>query len=249
LPVVDFPDHSAIQRLSAYDLIKEGYLHSTTLRWSAGGVRGRDGEWQWPASLLPMRDLVRGVIAIGFSALTLDRNGYRDGGSSEVKELDALLGAPIATNGNRLVAWDLRRAASSLLPGMSGDARRALAQQMFDAPRVYLSTDAEPLRDLGEPLDVCARGVVTLVNPGHRSVREHVELTLRQHQLAGALRHVTLNGRPLPTSKGGQGTEVIVELRPGTTDLEVSVNTGGLRCPSTPKNGLPSLSATFGSSG
>ena len=56
LPVVDFPEHSAIERLSAHDLIKEGYLHSKTLRWSAGGVRGRDGEWQWPASLLPTRD-------------------------------------------------------------------------------------------------------------------------------------------------------------------------------------------------
>ena len=154
LPVVDFPDHSAVQRLSAYDLIKEGYLHSTTLRWSAGGVRGRDGEWQWPASHLPMRDLVRGVTAIGFSALTVDRYGYGDNGSSEVKELDALLGAPIATSRHRLVAWDLRRAAPSVLRGMSSRARHALAQQMFDAPRVYLSSDAVPLRDRGESLAI-----------------------------------------------------------------------------------------------
>ena len=40
LPVVDFPEHSAIERLSADDLIKEGYLHSKTLRWSAGGDPG-----------------------------------------------------------------------------------------------------------------------------------------------------------------------------------------------------------------
>ena len=90
LPVVDFPEHGAVQQLSAHDLIKEGYLHSKTLRWSAGGVRGRDGEWQWPASLLPMRQLLRGVIAIGFSALTLDRYGFPDDGTARV----ATVGAP-----------------------------------------------------------------------------------------------------------------------------------------------------------
>ena len=36
LPVVDFPEHSAVERLSGNDLIKEGYLHSKSLRWSAG---------------------------------------------------------------------------------------------------------------------------------------------------------------------------------------------------------------------
>ena len=82
--------------MSAHDLIKEGYLHSKTLRWSAGGVRGRDGEWQWPASALPMRDLVRGVAAMGFSALMLDRNGFRTIAIRQLRDFDALLGPPIA---------------------------------------------------------------------------------------------------------------------------------------------------------
>ena len=115
LPVVDFPESSAIERLSAYDLIKEGYLHSKTLRWSAGGMRGRDGEWQWPASTLPVRDLVRGLIAMGFAGLMLDRAGFSDSGSTEVEQLRALLGAPIATSNDRLLAWDLRPVAALLL--------------------------------------------------------------------------------------------------------------------------------------
>jgi len=245
LPVVDFPDHSVIQRLSAYDLIKEGYLHSTTLRWSAGGVRGRDGEWQFPASQLPTRDLVRGVVAIGFSALTLNRDGYPDNGSSEVAQLDALLGAPIVTSDHRLIAWDLRGVAPSLLHGMSGRARRALAQQMLDAPRVYLSSDIDPLRNRGESLDICARGQAILVNPGHQSVRETLELTFRQRQLAATLGQVTVNGRPASASTDRHGTGVTIDLRPGTTDVGIAVKTGGVRCQSTPMNGLPTISASF----
>ena len=86
---------------------------------------------------------------------------------------------------------------------------------------------------------------MTLVNPGRRTVSERLELTLRQHKLVGALSQVTLNGRPLSTSTGGHGTDLTVELRPGPTKLEISVDTGGLRCQSTPLNGLPSISATF----
>jgi len=245
LPVVDFPDHSAVQRLSAYDLIKEGYLHSSTLRWSAGGVRGRDGEWQWPASRLPMRDLVRGVTAMGFSALTLDRNGYRDNGASEVKQLEALLGEPIATSAGRLLAWDLRPAEATLLAGMSTHARHALAQQMLDAPRVYLASDVDPLTNRGDPLAICARGVVTLVNPGRGSVREELELALHPRQLPARLGKVTIDGTALATTNGRHGTDVTVELRPGTTRVQIAVDIGAVRCQSTPTNGMPSISARF----
>src|SRR6185503_19464692 len=98
-------------------------------------------------------------------AVMLDRYGYDDNGKVELRELRELLGNPITTSRDRLVAWDLRPAAASLLGDLSAGARRALAQEMLDAPRLYLSSDADPLTSRGERHDICAHGSLTLVNP------------------------------------------------------------------------------------
>jgi phosphoglycerol transferase len=246
LPVVDFPEHSAVERMSAHDLIKEGYLHSKSLRWSAGGVRGRDGEWQWPAAALPMRELVRGIAAMGFSALMLDRYGFDDNGAVQLRELRPLLGTPIAQSGDHLIAWDLRPAVASLLGDMSARARRELVQQLLDAPRLYLSSDADPIVSRGDRHDICADGTLTLVNPGTRAVRQQLEITLTQRRSAARRGHVTINARTVPISSGRRGNVIPVDLPPGTTTIKISVNTRGVRCQSVPVVSLPSVSAVLG---
>ena len=166
LPVADFPEHSAIQRLSGNDMIKEGYLHSKSLRWSAGGVRGRDGEWQFPASLLSMRDLARGVLAMDSPGSRSIATASPTTATTRCARLEQVLGRPIAENGDRLLAWDLRPAASTLLGDMSAAARRSLAEEMLDAPLLYLSTDVDSITSRGDIHAVCAEGAFTLVNPG-----------------------------------------------------------------------------------
>jgi hypothetical protein len=245
LPVVDFPDQDAIEQLSAHDLIKEGYLHSTTLRWSAGGIGGRDGEWQWPAAALPTRDLVRGLLAMGFSALMLDRHGFPDDSSTQVRNLERVLGDPIATSSDHLVAWDLRPARATLLADMSIAARRALAQQMLDAPQLYLSSDADPTTDRGSPHDICATGTLTLVNPESHTVRRNLKVTLRQRESAARHGHLTINTRVVPIKSGWNGNLISVDLAPGTTSILLAVQTPGVRCRSTPTATLPSVSATL----
>ena len=44
---------------------------------------------------------------------------------------------------------------------MSASARHVLAQQMLDAPLLYLSSDAEPMVDRGNRHDVCGRGLAS----------------------------------------------------------------------------------------
>jgi len=244
LPVVDFPERSAIEQMPAYDQIKVGYLHSNALRWSAGGIRGRDGEWQWPASFLPMRDLVRGLIAIGFSALTLNRDGFPNNGTVQLHQLHALLGEPIAADGNRVIAWDLRPATASLLGNMSAGARAVLARRMLDAPRIYLSSDADPLTSRGGPQAICARGSLRLVNPGTRSVREELELTLHERQSTAQRGRVTIGTRTALIS-AGRANFISVNIPPGTTRIDVSVDTPGVRCGSTPTSAFPSVSASL----
>jgi hypothetical protein len=245
LPVVDFPEHGTTERMSNYDLIKEGYLHSTRLRWSAGGVRGRDGEWQFPAAALPPRQLLRGIAAIGFSAVMLDRYGYHGDATDELRTFDALLGRPIARRGDRLVAWDLRPAATSLLRGLSPAGRHALARRTLDAPRLYLSTDADRLLDRGGRHPICRSATVTLVNPGPRRVER--ELSVRLHQRVSAVRagRVTVDGRPTPVAADGQPHRFDIDLAPGTTTVHIGVDRPGARCAATPVDTLASMSATL----
>jgi phosphoglycerol transferase len=243
LPVVDFPDHSAIEQMSAYDLIKEGYLHSKTLRWSTGGIRGRDGEWQWPASALPMRDLLRGVAAMGFSAVMLDRYGFSDHADSQLHQLEGLLGAPIATRGHRLVAWDLRPATAALLGHLDAAGRHALVQQMLDAPRLYLATDADPLTNRGDPHEICASGQLTIVNPGRHVVRRILRITMHQRLSAAQHGRVAIDARSVAFTAGSRGRAIPVEVRPGNTHFEIAVDTPGVRCRSVPPALLPTVSA------
>lgn len=243
LPVVDFPEHGVTVQMAAHDLIKEGYLHSTTLRWSAGGMRGRDGEWQWPASALPTPELLRGVTAMGFSALMLDRYGYRRRGAAQLHELKELLGAPIATRGDRLVAWDLRRTRASLIGNKSAQDLRAIARRVLDAPRLYLSTDADPIVDRGSRHAICASGSLSLANPA--DARVHRELVLEFDPKGSAARrgHLTIHDRRVPISADRLRQVIPVELRPGTTKVEIAVSTPGLRCPTAPITALPTVSA------
>ena len=245
LPVVDFPEHSSVGRMSAHDLIKEGYLHSTTLRWSTGGVRGRDGEWQWPASLLPMPDLVRGVAAMGFSAVMLDRYGFRHNGQEQMRDLRALLGDPIATRGDRLAAWDLRSHRASLLRGMSAGAQRALAQQLLDAPQLYMSSDANPLTNRGEKHRICAAGSISIVNPGAHVVREHLEITFLRLDSTAHDGQLVIRGRPVPISFRKHPNIIPIDVPPGVTTIKISVITPGVRCKSVPDTSLPSIAATL----
>ncbi len=245
LPVVDFPEHGDILRMSAHDEIKEGYLHSKTLRWSTAGVRGRDGEWQWPASQLPMRELVRGVTAMGFSALVLDLYGYPGNGRAQLNDLIGLLGPPIAKRGDRLVAWDLRRATPSVLGTMTAPGRRTLTQQLLDAPRLYLDTDTDPIANRGDRHTICAAGSLSLVNPGRRPVSQNLEINLAQRRSGAHAGQLTINSRQVPISTHRHPNVIHVVLAPGTTKAEITVVTPGVRCASATVDSLPSVSANL----
>jgi hypothetical protein len=156
-----------------------------------------------------------------------------------------LLGVPIAQRGGRLVAWDLRRSTDSLLGGMSAGARRALAQRLFDAPRLYLSSDVEPLTNRGDRHITCANATVTLVNPGSRRARQLLEVTLTRRRSAARQGQMIVDGRAIPISAGRRAHVVAVELSPGTTEIEISVHTPGVRCQSVPVDSLPAVSASL----
>ena len=168
LPSVPFPEAGAAAFAADYDLLKQGYLHSDTLRWSAGGMRGRSGDWQVVATMQPMPILVRGLAAVGFKAITVDRHAYYDHGEARVKALTDLLGEPFATSQDRLLAWDLQDYADDLRAASNPAQLDLWRDQMLDAPRLYMTSDDLVVTSGTGEGSFCRQASVDVVVPAGR---------------------------------------------------------------------------------
>ncbi len=113
LPYVPFPANPPVHRMSDYSLFR-GYLHSKTLRWSYGAMKGRVGDtWQRQVVAKPLAELVATLVLAGFSGIYVDRYGFAENGADLEAKLSSLLKtAPILAANQRLVFFNLENAAS-----------------------------------------------------------------------------------------------------------------------------------------
>jgi phosphoglycerol transferase len=85
LPVVPYPESPPVERMTDYEHLK-GYLHSPTLKWSYGGVKGRESDWQssLPAEFSGFVELLK---SYSYKAVWINRFGYSDYGSEIIQQL------------------------------------------------------------------------------------------------------------------------------------------------------------------
>ncbi|WP_156043300.1 hypothetical protein [Paenibacillus sp. UNC451MF] len=107
LPYVAYPESPRVEKMADYALSK-GYLHSNSLRWSYGAMRGRYGDqWQKLVSQKPMPEMVNHLIYAGFQGIYIDRFGYKDNGEKIESELQNILHVtPIISDDQRLTYFD-----------------------------------------------------------------------------------------------------------------------------------------------
>jgi phosphoglycerol transferase len=92
LPYMTFPESPPINNLQSYDLAV-GFIHSQNLKWSFGGIRGRQGDLFFRnLATLPVPEQLEIVKNMGFNAVYIDTRGYPDGGSEVVQAWSAALG-------------------------------------------------------------------------------------------------------------------------------------------------------------
>ncbi len=245
LPITDFPDHDERAAMSSHDLVKLGYLHSDRLRWSAGGIRGRSTEWQFPLERMSVRRLVPRLAAIGFGSIVLDPDGYGPHqAEAKIAGLNRLLGPPIARNDHRLLAWSLAPARARLGAELDPAGVRRIARHTLTLPRLYSQTDVEPMVGRGRPTPVCWSATLRLVNPRTRPVRTAltVEVDGRQADPPAAAVRVRGRWRPLTLAEPGR---FAMRLRAGTTKVPVRVRVPDVRCDNVEYNALPQVSAAL----
>jgi len=115
LPYMSFPEHPPVSQMTDYELFR-GYLHSKTLGWSYGTMKGREGDlWLRDVSARPVEDMLQTIAFAGFSGIYIDRTGMEDKGVSLESNLTRILGtAPIVSRNQRLVFFNLTGFVASL---------------------------------------------------------------------------------------------------------------------------------------
>lgn len=82
LPLSPYPT-STLQPLPAAFDPYAGYLHTKTLRWSSGAIRGRIEErWQTLFDAFPLQEKMTALAALGFAGIVIDKHGYADPAST-----------------------------------------------------------------------------------------------------------------------------------------------------------------------
>lgn len=94
LPYMPFPEGAFLNdnKFLSYEHFR-GYLHSKTLHWSFGGIRGRKGDlfFRQLSIQTPMQQL-RVIKQLGFNGIYIDRRGYNDHGETVEREFVKILG-------------------------------------------------------------------------------------------------------------------------------------------------------------
>jgi phosphoglycerol transferase len=92
LPYIAFPESPPVNGATDSDELRP-FLHSETLRWSAGGIKGRAPIDEVGAlASLPAPELVDAVEGLGACGFVLDRAAYTDSGSTVVDQITAVVG-------------------------------------------------------------------------------------------------------------------------------------------------------------
>lgn len=100
LPYMAFPENGLVNQMRDYDHFR-AYLHSGTLRWSYGVMKGRQGDiWQKNVSAEPTGQLIRDLALAGFSGVYINRAGYSDNAAKIEQELETALNEKPLTNSN-----------------------------------------------------------------------------------------------------------------------------------------------------
>ena len=193
LPYVPFPEYPPVFGMVDYDHLR-GYVHSDSLRWSYGGVKGRESEWQSNLVTQPLDVMVAGMAAAEFDGLYVDRAGYPDEATQLESGLIPILGNPLfESEDGRLAMFDLRPIRRRLNDALPPPQLRALRAAILHPPAARFASGF-----YGEERDASSTGhwatgeaELVITNPRRRA--QTVRLAFGMDSLDPAS-HVTVSG-------------------------------------------------------
>jgi phosphoglycerol transferase len=242
LPFTEFPEGMPAGGIRPYDQLRP-YVHSRSLRWSFGAMRGRYGAfWNSHVAEQPAGEMVRTLAFAGFGGILIDRAGYEDRGAALETELARQLGA------SPLFSRDGRYSLFNLTPYATGLRTRSTTEEWADLREAALHPVTTTWRGWFYPREVGADGSawhwcqsygeIILTNPSSRSRRVDLAMTLATRADAPALAKIQVpdgGEEDFPVDAKGAGIKKSLVVPPGSVTLRLWCNGPRVLVPGDPR--------------
>jgi hypothetical protein len=108
LPYNAFPESHPPNNMEFYDLFR-GYLHSESISWSYGCIKGRFGDfWYKQIAAKSLNEMIGELSFSGFTGIYVDSYGYADSGKEITTSISAILNVtPLTSDNSRLYFFDM----------------------------------------------------------------------------------------------------------------------------------------------
>ena len=229
LPYISFPEAPPVHGMLDYDHLK-AYLHSKSLRWSYGAIRGREGdEWQKSVASLAVPEFLQSLAFAGFNGVYLDRHGYEDKGAAIELELATALGAtPVTSQSGRFAFFPMTNFNNQLRQKFTDEEWAAKKDAVFPAVTVYWRGGFSELEQNGdENWRWCsAQGQLDLYNRSDRERKLVLEMSFSTGYEADS--DLTISGAlhsdQLKINSQGRAYTMTLTVPPGHNVLEFVSN-------------------------
>ncbi|WP_146078135.1 hypothetical protein [Subtercola sp. Z020] len=233
LPYIPFPENLASNGLVTSDEIIP-FLHSTTLNWSAGGIKGRpQSDWPYAVSEQPGPQLVKLAAASGMSGILVDTWAFDDKGAALSAELSTTLGEqPTVSSDGHWQFFDLRPERTALLAEYTPEQLAEVEALVTDPVDLSLLPDFRPTSnsDLTAGEADTASPQFSLLNDRAESRQVTVSFTVTLPTAPGATATVSFpDGQTETIVAGPDGAAQVshsLSVAPGDQPVEVTVDAG-----------------------
>ncbi|HEY4754081.1 MAG TPA: hypothetical protein VIH37_12400 [Candidatus Limnocylindrales bacterium] len=236
VPHLGFPEVAPVNGVYDSDFLKP-YLHTTTLSWSAGGIKGRPTtDWPYQVAVQQPATMAHDLAVLGFSAILVDRAALslEKAGPFEA-ELANTTGTALATSADgRYALYDLRGVAKQMTAANGASVLTTVRDALSDPVTPYAghgttigSPAAQVFPDPQPTWTVKPGGVIKLAND--RGVAVPVTLSATVSSL-GAKRVAVTAGRTVADEDVTAGPAVVqmtLDVPPGGLEVSLAGDAGG----------------------
>jgi hypothetical protein len=229
LPYQRFPETAAVNGVNNSDQLLP-YLHSSTLKWSGGGIKGRAlVEWQGALARLPVRQLLLSATSAGFSGVLIDTKEYGSAAPAILAGMTGELGAPTTTGEHgRFVFYSLAAAANDAASLYTPSQRATIGERTTHAVYPYFvpNDSADGYAFLPSIL-APYKPEIALDNPTSHGVRVKISFTVTY--VPGGNLTMTLPGgavHPITLSNGTADVSVNVTVPAGRSGMPIALAAG-----------------------
>jgi hypothetical protein len=237
LPYIRFPEEAAPNgTLGTDELIP--FLHTSTIRWTAGGIKGRPAaDWPDQVSQYDTPQMLTLAAAANMSGILLDTNAYADRGKSLISSLTGALGEkPLVSATARWVFFDTRKVRAALSARVPAGELHAVASDLTNPVMPYMAPDFNSTvttQQVWGGTSIKPAPRMTLVNPAKSTAHGTLSMLIVNNSQTGTAVVTLPDGsrHTVPIANGAGNLNVHMNVPPGDNTITVSSSIAGVQAP------------------